>query len=320
MIEKTKENYLNRFKDFQEKYLRHCNGEYEAEDLENAMAQASLKLKKSSWVVLRNAVAYSLSDQGNDDAAIFVKNIKYTYSDDTSKPSSGIAHQVSAAEHKKIFEYLFDRIDEQDCPAVMGAVLLAKNLGVRPSEMFSISMLGNNWIKVIGSKKTKYESGEEYRGLDRHINVSEETYKYCKNALVFIHQELEKDNDPTLAMKRIQGRFSTVIKNLFPDNKRNITLYSYRHQMGSNLKASGLGVREVGALMGHRSVESVFKYGNRRTGQAMPLIHASSDSVQMVRVRHNRSPNPQESIGEMIDRLKDENEEKKQSHDALQPS
>ena len=70
--------------------------------------------------------------------------------------------------------------------------------------------------------------------------------------------------DPT---RYVQRRLDTLTKRLWP--KRNVwpSLYSWRHQKGSDLKASHMNSAEVAAIMGHRSTESVDVYGSQRSAR-----------------------------------------------------
>ena len=68
-----------------------------------------------------------------------------------------------------------------------------------------------------------------------------------------------------MRMKAIQARLRYYAKKLFPRRKHPPSLYSYRHELGSDLKAKGDRV-EGAAILGHRSQESLEVYGRRNTG------------------------------------------------------
>lgn len=91
-------------------------------------------------------------------------------------------------------------------------------------------------------------------------------------------------------MHHIQHRLATATKKLWPNRKHPITLYSYRHLMGGDLKASGNNRDEVAAIMGHQSVDSVDVSGNRQTSQRRPSIQATMPSIEVVRKTTLKNP------------------------------
>ncbi|MEH8130446.1 site-specific integrase, partial [Aeromonas veronii] len=61
----------------------------------------------------------------------------------------------------------------------------------------------------------------------------------------------------------LQDKLRAAGKSLWPARKSLPTFYSWRHQMGSELKASGLDRQRIAYIMGHQATSSVDKYGNR---------------------------------------------------------
>lgn len=157
---------------------------------------------------------------------------------------------------------------------------IARILGCRPIEMLSLQFREETHVKITGAKKT--ENG--LRGLDRTVTLTATEHEIVHSAFLYLHEErsclqIEKE----VYIKRLQGRLATATKNLWPRRKHRITLYSYRHLMGSDLKASGMDRAEVAAIMGHQSIDSVDVYGNSKTSQRKPTIRATTESIASVR-------------------------------------
>ncbi|MFM5276678.1 site-specific integrase, partial [Aeromonas caviae] len=74
---------------------------------------------------------------------------------------------------------------------------------------------------------------------------------------------------------------------LWPARKSLPTFYSWRHQMGSELKASGLDRQRIAYIMGHQATSSVDKYGNRKSanGNVLPTCPADAD-LSHIRTTH----------------------------------
>ena len=100
---------------------------------------------------------------------------------------------------------------------------------------------------------------------------------------IWHHHKLASANCKTSPIKLIQDQLATVTKSVFPRRKSRITMKSYRHQLGSNLKASGWSRQETAAAMGHQSVNSLSCYGNIRNATRAPDFSVSEESVSNVR-------------------------------------
>jgi integrase len=133
---------------------------------------------------------------------------------------------------------------------------------------------------ISGAKKTE----SKQRGLDRTVVLTTKDYEAVQRASHFLHESRSlKSSSLEHQLKRLQGRLATVTKKLWPRRKHRISLYSYRHLMGSDLKASGMSRIEIAAVMGHQSVDSVNVYGNRQVSQRSPQIRAIKNSISAVR-------------------------------------
>lgn len=67
-------------------------------------------------------------------------------------------------------------------------------------------------------------------------------------------------------------------------------LKSFRHQLGSNLKASGESDEAIAYMMGHQSIESISVYGNRRSGAGHKLHIRPAQDADLSKVRQPKQP------------------------------
>ncbi len=190
---------------------------------------------------------------------------------------------VKKAEHLLLKNHIKQNRDRP----LLAILDLALILGCRPIEMMTLQVRGHDQIVITGAKKT----ANGLRGLDRTVTLSAIEFTNVNKArLELLEYQTAKQLSPEQLQKRLQRRLATATKQLWPRRKHKITLYSYRHLMGSALKKSGIGRKEIAAIMGHQSVDSVDVYGNRmRKTQRKPSISATSGSIQSVRktMRHH---------------------------------
>ncbi|WP_164549162.1 hypothetical protein [Amphritea opalescens] len=149
--------------------------------------------------------------------------------------------------------------DHNEEVTVFAAVTLVRYLGCRPAELRQLKFITPRYISIPSAKKTK----DGVRGLDRLIEID--------NSALFTrlkehHQRLI--NAPYADQIRyVQKRLDKLTQRLWPKRKVHPSLYTWRHQLGADLKASDMPQEEIAAIMGHQSVSSVEVYGNPRSAQ-----------------------------------------------------
>jgi integrase len=127
------------------------------------------------------------------------------------------------------------------------------------------------------------------RGLDRTLWV---TNPDLVDALRAAADAVQREFQEPGGVKRLQRRLDTAARRLWPRRRAQITFYSMRHQLGSELKGSGLSDAQVAAVMGHRSVESVEVYGNRKRGGQGLGISVSPDESTVAKVNPGQRSEP----------------------------
>lgn len=119
--------------------------------------------------------------------------------------------------------------------------------------------------------------------MDRSLALDEEAVNIVRGAL----ETLRGAN-----VGAIQDRIYTAGRRLWPQRKAWPSLYSWRHQLGSDLKASGLSRVEIAYVMGHQSTESVEQYGNRKTAKAGAVLPRAPEGADFSQVRERHSAGP----------------------------
>lgn len=254
--------------------------------LVRCLIQSCLIYRPDSWRNNRNALAYAFEAQDNNELAHRLHNLSNPLT--MADAPDAFKKLIPKKQPRATFVIDDDLLDlmqflkKRKDLAVLGAVVIAKIIGVRPSEM--ISMAFNDkvmTIDILGAKKRDTDD----RGLDRMLRLSKVEYDLVREA----HNNLlgEKtlpDCKPERAMKRVQNRLYKIVRQLWKGRKSYPSLYSLRHQLGSDLKASELDRVTMAAIMGHRSMESINTYGNRRHAGRKVDIEVSAATLNLVKV------------------------------------
>lgn len=191
---------------------------------------------------------------------------------------------VEREEHLLLKRHLNNKGDR----CLLAMIEIARILGCRPTEMMSLQVKGDNQTFITGAKKRE----DGLRGLDRTVILSTTDFETVNHArLTLLEYRSIKGLTKEQLQKRLQRRLATATKQLWPRRRHQITLYSYRHQLGSDLKASGMDRTEVAAVMGHQSVDSVDVYGNKCRSSRNLSITATAESIASVRKTQLKNQN-----------------------------
>ena len=198
------------------------------------------------------------------------------------KPKAARAKGVSEADLKVLKQALASKKDL----VLSSAVAISSILGCRPAEIMGIELKPGNQVFIPGAK----HSGKLNRGLDRLLEVNERSYSTLKVSLAIL-----KKAEPGRkgVIHQVQCRLDRLVRELWPRRKARPSLYSFRHQLGSDLKSSGKERTEIAYIMGHASTESVEVYGDRRRASRARAIKPAPgiDPAKYVRICHEE-PGP----------------------------
>lgn len=260
-------------------HQKHFDGEpVSVQAIQEKLKSVACDYQTNSWRNLRAAVACYWWQQGYQNEALIIRK--------TAKPrSENQDRHISKKRCKKITDddwiKLLEAGSKSDNKLAFAVLILGFTTGMRPKEMTTFYPVSSNTLQIPSSKK------REDRGLDRQIIIEDEYWARRIN--------WAQGMTSGKPVRSLQGAFEYLVRQVFPARLSKPTIYSMRHQFGSNLKASGLDRRVVAYMMGHRATESVNKYGDRRAAgsglpcQIKPAI-SLADIDRLVTVNHNRIP------------------------------
>lgn len=220
-----------------------------------ALLARAPSLVPGSFGVLKSALFHDQIARGHETAAQAIRQlvnpVTATGSTLARKPKLKRIRSVGYDDFKTLLLHL----DAKGYTDEMAAIILAYYIGIRPCEMRDIT-LTDNCIHIIGGKKnSKLE-----RGADRSLLIKD------PKILKRIKWALNRMNNCQRSNAAIRDRLRKECRELWPRRKMHPTLKSFRHQLGSNLKASGESPENIAYIMGHQSTDSASVYGNPRSG------------------------------------------------------
>lgn len=282
---KTKADYIKLATHFIQARLLDKGINPTEKNIRQALLACAVEYRPAYWRRLRGAIVTQQIEAGFAKTAVSLKLLSnpVTLPDASDELKAQKKQKQKRCKTVKEAEHLLlkDHVKQNRDRPLLAILDLAWVLGCRPIEMMTLQVRGNDQIFITGAKKT----ANGLRGSDRTVTLSAIEFTNVNKArLELLEYQTAKQLSPEQLQKRLQRRLATATKQLWPRRKHKITLYSYRHLMGSALKKSGIDRREIAAIMGHQSVDSVDVYGNRmRKTQRKPSVRATRESIQSVR-------------------------------------
>jgi len=276
MNEKTQNDYRSLARNF---YATRLGGQQPTpKRIADALVAAATDYRPAYWRRLRNALAFDQAEKGFQDAAAKVAAARNptTLPSSTTEPKAKQkrVRAVSVADERKLLEHFQEGGDRQ----AYGAVMLSRITGARPAEFAGIRVEEGGRVFIPGAKQS--HGGK--RGADRWMVVTAAEAQLVAACVAQVR---------TANLGAVQDRIRSAGQRLWPQRTALPSLYSWRHQLGSELKASGLDRREVAYLMGHQSTASVDRYGSRRTARGGRIPRApEGEAFENVRELHSEPP------------------------------
>lgn len=141
------------------------------------------------------------------------------------------------------------------------ALLIATWFGVRLGELPTLRV-----VRAVNDEKVflvvKSAKRTPVRGSNRDLEIPLEHQAIVTAAVNTIHG---------CNTEQLRKRLYYLDRELYPRHTYRVTIHRIRHQVASDLKASGIDLADLGALLGHRSQKSTEHYGDRRHGKRRRL-------------------------------------------------
>jgi len=287
MIKKTEDSYKKLAAYF---YKHHMDGgELSVTTIAQALTRLAPTFTPGYFRRLKNAIAFDLSERGYSSAAEEVKALVNPVtapgSEMPQKPKRPKAKSFSDDE----FRAFVNQLAGGGHHAVWAAVSLIRFTGARPEELKTIKIV-DGVVVILGAKK----SHQGQRGADRLLSVDDDNV----SSLIANCIHILKQSD--MSMDAIRHRLRKEGQQLWKRRKVIPSMYSMRHQFGSNLKSSGSDARTIAYIMGHQSTSSVAVYGGRRPGDPAAIKVSPAQGAKLEPIRKKVSPQKMRRFEAMI--------------------
>lgn len=256
-----------------------------------ALLSCAPDFRPNAFSTLKSQIVSDQLARGHIEAAEEIRQLN----NPVTAPDSKLTPKPKARAIKKVpkedAELLFKHLQAHNHHDEAAALVLAYFLGVRPCEMRTILVVGNE-VRIIGGKK----SAPLHRGADRTLII--EIPKILK-AVRWAAKRLAGSERTNSA---IRDRFRKECRVLWPRRKKHPTLKSFRHNFSAAQKAAGVGTETAAYVMGHQSTASQEVYGDRRSGDASQIHVKPAEGTNLSKIRTPRKP-PRYGAARVLDRI-----------------
>lgn len=256
-----------------------------------ALLASAHEFQPNAFSTLKSTLVTDQLVRGNANAAEEIRNLVNPVtapgSTTARKPKHRKVRKVSKEDTEALFKHLLAHNHHDEA----AALILANFLGVRPCEMRTISVTGNE-VHIIGGKK----SAPLHRGADRKLEI--DRLKILK-AIRWAARRMANCERTNTA---IRDRFRKECRTLWPRRKMHPTLKSFRHQFSSVLKAVGGDAETRAYVMGHQSTESHSVYGDPRSAGDGQSHIRPAEGADLSKIRTPQKA-PRYGIGRVVGRV-----------------
>ena len=321
--EKTKQEYRKRAAFFYKKYF--SEEPPTPAKIEKALLDYADGKTETTWRFMRCALTFDQDENGYKKAAKKIKETPYPYQRIEKSPGKFVDPENSKRAPKRGYQKVLSQDDEdamiQEAKRrykmkngknrvsgmeTYAALIVSRLSGVRPAELFSIKELDDGSFYIKSAKKTDMlvetkHAGKIFtnRGTDRQIKVDDKNHRNMSMAVEILQDMRQRfeaeDRGLDDCIKTIEDRVYELSRKIFPRRKRRPSLYTFRNQFASDMKAYQkenpdlLTDKEMAFMMGHVSTFSIRKYGKPGSGRAGRLkVSPGIDRESINTIVHDR--------------------------------
>lgn len=216
---------------------------------------------ENTWRLYRSAVNFIFPSASKK--IIEVLNQKGGIKKNRSKKTSG--NKAKKVTEQQLNVLLAKIIESRSQYKEITVKLIQATLltGVRPSEWRSAKLIDRKLI-IKNAKQSNGRSHGAFRTLNLEM-FNDDEFHIISYVVNIMYGSTEYD------IETLYGSVTKLIKRYAKGiSKKNISLYSFRHQFSANMKKYGYSKYEVAALMGHIDKEMAGRnYGKKRGGNGI---------------------------------------------------
>lgn len=148
---------------------------------------------------------------------------------------------------------------------LINLIISSYTAGLRPSEWIGASY--DKEKKLLTVRNAKNTNGRSF-GKARHLHLDDisEEQRFAISSTTSVFEAISEE-DYGRIYESCRSLLRKTYNSLFSKSKKNVSLYSFRHQFIANLKKNGYLKKEVSALVGHKTTDTAQEhYGKKIDG------------------------------------------------------
>ncbi|WP_201279527.1 hypothetical protein, partial [Cedecea colo] len=182
------------------------------------------------------------------------------------------------------------------------AFSIISTFGIRPAEMqkgVKLTFKDGMIYALVKGAKVSDDKGHKHRAIGSSVRDGNK----CDQVIV----EAIYNNGGEVVVTQTKSDYDSLRK-YFNNHYNGTSLYTYRHQVASDLKKAGISKRQIAEVMGHRTTESQVHYGYARSskGARSMVAKASNDVISSPDIKDylKPAPAPAPAVGSKIGHMK----------------
>ncbi len=284
----TKQSYRKLSSHFFSRYVVYDGQSLEIDQIVSSLKARAEHLQPAYFRRLKNAIAFDLTERGYPDAAKVILSVVNPVTAKGSVLTPKAKPLRAKCFSDQDFADITAHLVKEGLHAVWAALALIRITGARPAELNTLMIRGDA-VFISGAKK----SHDGARGADRILTIQESHRETVENCIAILKSE-------ATSITAIRHRLREQASKLWPRRKTFPSMYSMRHQFGSNLKATNMDARTVAYIMGHQNTSSIKVYGGRRQGDPLAIHVSPAQGESLERIRQKVRPEKIERFERMI--------------------
>lgn len=296
LSDSTKNQYKDRVLQIINRISKEKNKKINNKELVIWLIDNANNLSKNTFRLYKSAILYYLYEEINTFHSIEAANLLILYNSENSykkslKTSGKKSKNIKNDDLSKILEYLNKNNSKWD-EYIKYWLLCGIWCGLRPIEWKDSEIItyktGDLALKIKNAKNTNGRANGDYRIL-LLTNLTSEQIEIIRKHIYYVKSFSDIGEESySRFYDDCSSRLNYINKKLFKNRKKNITLYSARHQFSANAKFSDKSKSEVAALMGHSIDETAtIHYGKKRYGNNKIGVSPIKEQVNTVKSKNN---------------------------------
>lgn len=156
------------------------------------------------------------------------------------------------------------------------AFAIISTFGIRPAEMqkgVKLTFKDGMIYALVKGAKVSDDKGHKHRAIGSSVRDNNKCDQVILNAIY--------NNGGEVLATQTKNDYDSLRK-YFNNHYNGTSLYTYRHQVASDLKKAGVSKRQIAEVMGHRTTESQVHYGYARSSRGgRSMVAKGSNEVRV---------------------------------------